>query len=169
MGGSIPFEEPVNVPGLEDRDDVSLSSGLEDLSTGTGKFQKTGSESHCYPGSAGRKSLSVRSGRRRPENMGQPEEQMENVRLRHQNMDIAAIATCHKDTIRIKEQMTLSGSKPNIGQLLWKEMRLCGISARPSDERMLIDGSLEVFVIYSGEGDDTPVQWWKKPSRFQGK
>ena len=89
---------------------------------------------------------------------------MENVRLRHQNMDIAAIAACHKDTIRIKEQMTLSGSKPNIGQLLWKEMRLCGISARPSD-----DGSLEVFVIYSGEGDDTPVQWWEETIPFSGE
>ena len=59
---------------------------------------------------------------------------------------------CHKDTFRIKEQLSLSGSKPNIDQLLWKEMRLCGVSARPAGGRMLIDGNLEVFVIYSGEG-----------------
>ena len=42
LGGSIPFEEPVNVPGLEDRDDVSLSSELEDLSTGMVNSRKLG-------------------------------------------------------------------------------------------------------------------------------
>ena len=87
---------------------------------------------------------------------------MENVRLRHQNMDIAAIAACHKDTIRIKEQMTLSGSKPNIGQLLWKEMRLCGISARPSEawKYLLFTPARETTHQFNGG---------KKPSRFQGK
>ena len=86
---------------------------------------------------------------------------MDNVLLQHRAIDIAAIGVRHKDTFRIKEQLSLSGSKPNIDQLLWKEMRLCGVSARPAGGRMLIDGNLEVFVIYSGEGEETPVQWWE--------
>lgn len=169
LGGSIPFEEPVNVPGLEDRDDVSLSSELEDLSTGMVNSRKLGVKAIVTLEVRVESLYQSEAAEDVRKSMGQPEEQMENVRLRHQNMDIAAIAACHKDTIRIKEQMTLSGSKPNIGQLLWKEMRLCGISDRPSDERMLIDGSLEVFVIYSGEGDDTPVQWWEETIPFSGE
>ena len=92
-----------------------------------------------------------------------------NVLVQHRTMDVAAIAARHKDTFRIKEQMSLSGNKPNIDQLLWKEMRLCGVSARPVDGRMQIDGSLAVFVIYSGEGDETPVQWWEETIPFSSE
>ena len=34
MGGSIPFEETVNVPGLTDRDSVNVSWELDDLKAG---------------------------------------------------------------------------------------------------------------------------------------
>ena len=34
LGGSISFEEPINVPGLEEKDYVQLSWDLEDLNTG---------------------------------------------------------------------------------------------------------------------------------------
>ena len=36
----------------------------------------------------------------------------------------AAIAVRRKDTYRIKEELSLTGGKPNIGQLLWREMKL---------------------------------------------
>lgn len=168
LGGTIPFEEVINVPGLEERDDVTLSSELEDLSTGMVNSRKLGVKAIV--------TLEVRV-----ESLYQAEAAedvaegsssagtMDNVLLQHRTIDIAAIAARHKDTFRIKEQISLSGSKPNIDQLLWKEMRLCGVSVRPADGRMMIDGNLEVFVIYSGEGEETPVQWWEETIPFSGE
>ena len=137
MGGTIPFEEVINVPGLEERDDVTLSSELEDLSTGMVNSRKLGVKAivtlevrveSLYQAEAAE---DVAEG-------GSSAGTMDNVLLQHRTIDIAAIAARHKDTFRIKEQISLSGSKPNIDQLLWKEMRLCGVSVRPADGRICL-------------------------------
>lgn len=168
LGGSMPFEEMVNVPGLEERDDISLDAQLEDLSTGMVNSRKLGVKAIVTLEVRVESLYQSEAAEDARESGSQSESGMANVRLKHRSIDIAAIAARRKDTLRIKEQMSLSGNKPNIGQLLWKEMRLCGVSSRPSDGRMLIDGNLEVFVIYSGEGDDTPVQRLEETISFRG-
>lgn len=167
LGGTIPFEEGINVPGLEERDDVTLSTELEDLSTGMVNSRKLGVKA-IITLEVRVESLYQAEAAEDAGEGGQPGT-MDNVLLQHRAIDIAAIGARHKDTFRIKEQLSLSGSKPNIDQLLWKEMRLCGVSARPADGRMMIDGNLEVFVIYSGEGEETPVQWWEETIPFSGE
>ena len=167
LGGTIPFEEGINVPGLEERDDVTLSTELEDLSTGMVNSRKLGVKA-IITLEVRVESLYQAEAAEDAGEGGQPGT-MDNVLLQHRAIDIAAIGVRHKDTFRIKEQLSLSGSKPNIDQLLWKEMRLCGVSARPAGGRMLIDGNLEVFVIYSGEGEETPVQWWEETIPFSGE
>ena len=52
LGGSIPFEEMINVPQLEDKDTVSLSWTLDDLDPEYDPFPKTGSSGDSYPSSA---------------------------------------------------------------------------------------------------------------------
>ena len=47
-------------------------------------------------------------------------------------LDIAAIAARRKDTYRIKEDISLSGSKPNIEKILWSEMKLREWGAKTS-------------------------------------
>ena len=167
LGGTIPFEEGINVPGLEERDDVTLSTELEDLSTGMVNSRKLGVKA-IITLEVRVESLYQAEAAEDAGEGGQPGT-MDNVLLQHRAIDIAALGVRHKDTFRIKEQLSLSGSKPNIDQLLWKEMRLCGVSARPAGGRMLIDGNLEVFVIYSGEGEETPVQWWEETIPFSGE
>ena len=167
LGGTIPFEEGINVPGLEERDDVTLSTELEDLSTGMVNSRKLGVKA-IITLEVRVESLYQAEAAEDAGEGGQPGT-MDNVLLQHRAIDVAAIGVRHKDTFRIKEQLSLSGSKPNIDQLLWKEMRLCGVSARPAGGRMLIDGNLEVFVIYSGEGEETPVQWWEETIPFSGE
>ncbi len=169
LGGSMPFEELVNVPGLEERDDIGLDAQLEDLSTGMVNSRKLGVKAIVTLEVRVESLYQSEAAEDARESGSQSGSGMDNVRLKHRFIDIAAIAARRKDTLRIKEQMSLSGNKPNIGQLLWKEMRLCGVSSRPSDGRMLIDGNLEVFIIYSGEGDDTPVQWLEETIPFSGE
>ena len=54
----------------------------------------------------------------------------------------AAIAVRRKDTYRIKEELSLNGGKPNIGQLLWREMKLRDVSVKPLDGSLHLDGEL---------------------------
>ena len=82
--------------------------------------------------------------------------------------DAAAIAVRRKDTYRIKEELSLTGGKPNIGQLLWREMKLRDVTAKPLDGRLHLDGELSVFVIYSAEDENMPMQWLEETMPFSG-
>lgn len=163
LGGSIPFEEAVNVPGLEERDDVTLNWELEDLSTGMVNSRKLGVKAIVTL------EVRVESLYQAEAAVDVAEESRDGVMRQKRTLDVASIAARHKDTMRIKEQMSLPGNKLNIDQMLWKELRLGGVSARPVDGRMRVEGTLAVFVIYAGEGDEAPVQWWEEIIPFSGE
>lgn len=40
---------------------------------------------------------------------------------------------------------------------------------RPLDGKLHLDGELSVFLIYSGEGEHTPVQWLEESIPFSGE
>ena len=136
MGGSIPFEETVNVPGLTDRDSVNVSWELDDLKAGMITSRQ----------------INVKA-----------------LLTLKEEMEAAQIAVRKKDTYRIKENLALSGSKPDLERILWSEVRLTGASSRPGDGKVHIDGELAVFVIYDSQGDGGPVQWLEEAVPFSGE
>lgn len=166
LGGSIPFEETINVSELEEKDYVGLSWELEDLNAGIINSRKLSIKAII--------TLDVRV-----ETLYDVEaaadvdtgEEADNVQVESlkRDVDVAAIATRRKDTYRIKEDISLSGNKPNIDRILWSEMRLRGVSSKPLDGQIHVEGELTVFVIYSGEGEDTPMQWLEESIPFSGE
>ena len=70
---------------------------------------------------------------------------------------------------RIREAVGLTGGKPGIGRLLWKEMKLRAVSVKPLDGTLHLEGELTVFVIYEAEDDTMPVQWLEETIPFSGE
>lgn len=168
LGGSIPFEETINAPGLEEKDYVGLSWELEDLNAGIINSRKLSMKAivtlearieMLYDAEAAADVDTGEAG----------ETDGVHVESLKRDVDVAAIAARRKDTYRIKEDISLSGSKPNIDQILWSEMRLRGVSTKPLDGKIHIEGELTVFAIYSGEGENTPVQWLEEGIPFSGE
>ena len=81
----------------------------------------------------------------------------------------ATLAVRRKDIYRVREEVSVSANKPNIETILWQEMRLRDVSVRPLDGKLHLDGELSVFLIYSGEGEHTPVQWLEESIPFSGE
>lgn len=174
LGGSIPFEETINVPELEEKDYVGLSWLLEDLSAGMINSRKLGVKAIV--------TLQVRVETLRDveaavdvnlENAARlpgagPQSEPPEVETLKRRVNVAAMAVRRKDTFRIRDELGLTGGKPNIGQLLWREMKLRDVSAKPLDGRVHLDGELAVFVIYSPEDDSMPVQWLEEIMPFSG-
>lgn len=167
MGGLIPFEETINVPGLEEKDYVSVAWQLEDLHGEMINSRKLNvkaiatleikAESLYDAEAAADVRASTADGARTP-----------NVELLKSSLDVAAIALRRKDTYRIKEVITLASNKPAVDRVLWTEMRLGGVSTRPMDGSIHLEGSLLVFVIYEGEGENAAVQWMEESLPFSG-
>ena len=162
LKGEIPFEETVNVPDLEERDYTQVSWNLEDLSTGMINSRKLNIKAVVV--------LEVRV-----ESLYDAEAAVDvqtddgQVELCRRNIDVAAIAVRRKDTYRIREELSFSANKPNMETILWREMKLRGTACRSGEGSMHLDGELMIFVIYGGEGENTPVQWVEESIPFSGE
>ena len=168
LGGLIPFEETVNVPGLEEKDYVGVSWQLEDLNTDIINSRKLSIK--------GIITLEVKVealfDTEAAVDLGAVEDEEDNipqVETLKRTIDVAAIALRRKDTYRLKEEIALSGTKPAIDRILWTEMRLSGVTTRPLDGKIHLEGSLMVFVIYEGEGESAMVQWVEEAIPFSGE
>lgn len=168
LGGMIPFEETVNVPELEEKDYVSVSWQLEDLDVGIINSRKLSIKAivtlEVKAETLFDTEAAVEVGT--IQDSGSDEPQIERLKRK---LDVAAIALRRKDTYRVKEEITLSGSKPAIDRILWTEMRLAGVSTRPLDGRIRLEGSLLVFVVYEGEGEHAVIQWVEESLPFSGE
>lgn len=168
LGGMIPFDETVNVPGLEEKDYVSVSWQLEDLDVGIINSRKLSIKAivtlEVKSETLFDTEAAVELGTVQDDGADVP--QIERLKRK---LDVAAIALRRKDTYRVKEELTLSGSKPAIDRILWTEMRLSGVTTRPLEGRIHLEGSLQVFVVYEGEGEHAVIQWLEESIPFSGE
>lgn len=168
LGGVIPFEEVINVPELEEKDYVGINWQLEDLDAGVINSRKLSIKAivtlEVKVESLFDTEAAVELGQVGDEESGRP--QIETLRRK---LDVAAIALRRKDTYRLKEDITLSGSKPAVDRVLWTEMRLNGVTTRPLDGKIHLEGVLMVFLIYEGEGENSAVQWVEESIPFSGE
>ena len=162
MGGSIAFDEPVQVPGLEENDDIQLNWELEDLDVNAINSRKLGVRAIV--------TLEIKA-----ETIKETEAAVgvntgdTPVEVLQKNSTAASMAVRRKDTYRIKETLELPGNKPNISQILWDEMKLQSVSIRPDEGKMLLEGELSVFFIYQGEGEDVSFQCMEENIPFRGE
>ena len=162
LGGEAPFDEVINVPDLEERDYIQSLWVLEDLNASMINSRKLSIKAVV--------TLEVRV-----ESLSDAEAAVDietdeaKTEVLKRNIDVAAIAVRRKDTYRIKETIQISGNKPNVESILWTDMRLRGVSCRPMDGAVHIDGELMVFLIYAAEGEHTPVQWIEESVPFSGE
>ncbi len=168
LGGLIPFEETINVPGLEEKDYVSVGWQLEDLAASVINSRKLSIKAivtlEVKVETLFDAEAAVELGNLSDGGSGEPQ-----IETRKKEMDVAAIALRRKDTHRVKEELTLSGSKPAIDRLLWTEMRLNGVTTRPLDGKVYLEGALLVFVVYEGEGEGDSIQWIEESIPFSGE
>ena len=70
-----------------------------------------------------------------------------------------------RDICRVKGEMPLAVSKPNIHQLLWENIVLKNQEVRLLEGKVQVRGELAVFCLYTGEEQHVPIQHveWEIP------
>ncbi|MFQ9209294.1 MAG: DUF3794 domain-containing protein [Clostridium fessum] len=162
MGGEIPFEETVNVPELSERDYTQIVWNIEDLNITMIHSRKLSAKAVL--------TLTVRA-ESRVDAQAAADVETDDVGLQvlKRSVPAATLAVRRKDIYRVREEVSVSANKLNIETILWQEMRLRDVSVRPLDGKLHLDGELSVFLIYSGEGEHTPVQWLEESIPFSGE
>ena len=163
LGGAIPFEETINVPDLDEKDYVSVSWQLDDLNTEMIHSRKLGIKAIV---TLEAKAESLYDTAAAVDVNGVDEEI--HLQVRREQIPAAAIALRRKDTYRLKQDITLPGSKPVIERMLWTEMKLAGCQAKPLDGQIHLEGTMMVFALYEG-GESGMVQWVEESIPFSGE
>ena len=160
LEGSIPFEETIHVEQASPGDDVRIDWDMEELSTTMIHSRKLNIkalltltavvETDCV------KLVTVEG------------DTSQGAQVASRSVEVAQMAVQLRDTYRIKEEVELSGNKPNVSQILWYELEPRGIECRPLDGKLSIHGEMEMFCIYKGEEDHIPLQWVERSIPFSG-
>ena len=82
-------------------------------------------------------------------------------------LELLKLHTSKKDTYRIKEEITLSGTKESIGVMLWSDIANRKLDTKLAVDELQILGELLVFCFY--ESPDGKIDWIEQTVPYQGR
>ena len=161
LNGMLPINEMVNLDGVDDKDNLNIDWAIEDLNIEMIHSRKVRIRAVL--------TFTITADGLYQEGLVTGVKAEEPMETREDPLHITRIAVQKRDTYRIAEELELSGNKPNLGVLIWKEVELRGADCRPMDANLSIRGELAVFVMYRGDGDHMPLQWEEFSVPFSGQ
>lgn len=161
MDGKIPFEESIHMEGMKDGDICDVSWEIEDLT-----IHAIHSRKICA-----RAILSLKASR----NLYEDREAISELRsergilTKKMTLEHAEPVVAKRDIYRVREEIELEKSRPDILKILWHQIELRGTDTKLSEGKLSVTGELVVFVLYRPEEDTVPLQWFESTLPFSGQ
>ena len=159
LSAKLPLDETLNLDGIVSGDKICLRWEIEDLSVHLIHSRKMNIKAIVTFYAA----VDELAGIRLPAGVD------EEAALQKKNVQILSLAIHKKDTLRVKEEISLASNKPNIAELLWYHMEVRGLDLRPEEQKVKARGELAVFVLYEGDDEGNPLQWMEYAIPFNGE
>ncbi len=151
LEGDIPFEQAVSIEGISRNNQAECYSKLEDLSVVIINSRKV--EVRCLIENA----LTVYEDVRM--NVACDLENGQGIECLYKNGTITNTVQSKHDIFKIREELEIPQSKPNIKEILWSFVELKNMDVRPMDGKLAVRGEVEIFVIYRSEEEHLPIQY----------
>lgn len=161
LEGSLPVDENMNLDGISGGDKICLKWEIEDLSLQLIHSRKLNVKAVVTFSALVEelKDLEVPLGLKEGERASVKTREVRGLEL----------GVHKKDTLRIRKEMAAASNKPNIHEILWKDMELRGLDIRADEEKVLLKGELFIFVLYAGMDEENPLQWLEQAIPFSGE
>lgn len=160
MEGSIPFDEMIFMEGVRGGDNVNVNWELEDLSIGMINSRKLSVQSIV--------TLLLSCEEICDEETAVDLYSQEPVEFRKKTLDIASMAIKKKDVFRVKEEVEIPGSFPNIFEMIWAEIVPEAVEFKVLEDKIAVQGELRTFFVYRGEGDEMENCHYESALPFAG-
>lgn len=160
ISGEIPFDEIINMELTCAEDDPIVRWELEDLSTGLINSRKLSVKSIVR--------LNVAVEELYDEETAIMVEGPEDIQYINKKIEITDVRINKKDTFRIKDELLLPTNKGNVSSILYNDMQLNNVEARLMEDRFTIKGELPVFILYTSEDEENPIEYFETEIPFNG-
>ena len=91
----------------------------------------------------------------------------EGIYLKKCPVEMLQLFTGKRDIYRIREEIKIPGTKENIGTLLWTEISSRKMDTRLVQDAMVINGEVQVFVLY--ESQEGKTDWVEQMVPYEGR
>lgn len=159
LTGSIALEEQLFMDGLQNNDSVNASVALEDFEVTIINSRKLNLHALLH--------LSAVKTELYDEEIASGLETDEVIETHKENRELLELSVLKKDICRIKEEIELPKSYPNIAQTLWKRISLGEVDIKPAEDTLQIKSNISVFLLYIGEGEDAPIRFYETSIPYQ--
>ena len=160
ISGQIPFDEVINMDLACADDDPTVKWEMEDLTAEMINSRKLSVKSIV--------SLQVSVDEIYDEETAVAVDGADDVQYISKKIEITDIRIDKKDTFRIKDEIVLPTNKSNIASLLLGAVRLNNIEVRLLEDKFSIKGELAVFILYTGENEESPIEYYETEVPFGG-
>lgn len=160
LAARLPFDETLNLEGIAGGDKMCLKWEIEDLSIHIIHSRKLNIKAIASFGAV----VDEMAGIQLPAAVSG-----EGISVKKKPVRLMSLMVHKKDTLRVKDEITLASNKPNIEQLLWHTIEVRGLDLRPENNMVRAKGELFVFALYEGDDEGNPLQWLEYSLPFHGE
>jgi hypothetical protein len=90
----------------------------------------------------------------------------EDVQYINKKIEVTDVAINKKDTLRIKDEITMPANKGNISSILYKDVGLSNVEVRLLDDKFTIKGELPIFILYTSADEENPMEYYETDVPF---
>ncbi len=154
MYGEIPFDEVMNIDGCNGGESLMINKYIEDISAMLIHSRKVNikavialealAEELCDEEAA----VSVT-------------EEAAGVQLLTDTVTISSMAVDARDSHRIRESIVLPNDRPDMNEIIYRDIAMRGCEVRAGDDKLGIKAELNVFFVYIGAGSEAPIGFYE--------
>lgn len=153
LKGEIPFQEKLNMDGVQEYDVIQASGEIEDLTIGVIHSRKISVRAVIL--------LKTEEPREKEEEICVGAEADDGCEKRYRNTDILQLVCRKRDQCRQKSEITLPSSKPNVQEILWKSLEIRNLETKAGQDGVKLSGEVLVSVLYQEEEETDRIQWYE--------
>lgn len=153
LRGEIPFQEKLNVDGLQEHEMVTAAGEIEDITIGVINSRKLNVRAVVV--------LRVQAEEEMDEEFTSKLEETEEYEQQIGKRDALALLTGGRDICRQKSEIVLPSSKPNVREILWRSIELRNVESHIKDGKAFVTGEILLAVLYSEEEENERLQWYE--------
>ena len=153
LKGEIPFQEKVNLDGLQEYDKVAAAGDIEDITIGVINSRKLNLRAVVV--------LSVQADEEVDEELTTQLENLEDYEQKISEQEALTLLAANRDICRQKSEVVLPSNKPNVREILWRSIELRNVENQIRDGKVFITGEVLMAVLYSEEEENERLQWYE--------
>ena len=160
IAGEIPWEENVRCEGMDSLDNPLVKVTIEDIKSGLINSRKINIRALL--------NICVEAKEIRDEEILLEIMGKENMEVKKEPYSQTVMVMDQKDIFRIKEELELPSTMPPIQEVLWKSLDLEKWEVRTLEDKIGLQGELNLFLLYVAEGEEGYIKAYETKIPFSG-